>query len=58
MGPFLLEIQVEIEDVHDKLLSLNPGKSVGPDNVHPRVLREAAEYLVVPLINIFRHLLR
>ena len=55
VGPFLLEIQVEIEDVRDQLLGLNPGKSVGPDNVHPRVLREAAEYLVVPLTNIFRH---
>ena len=55
VGPFVLEIQVEIEDVRDKLLSLSPGKSVGPDNVHPRVLWEAAEYLVVPLSNIFRH---
>jgi len=44
-----------MEDVHEKLLGLNPGKSVGPDNIHPRVLKEAADFLVVPLTNIFQH---
>jgi len=50
VGPFLSEIQIEIKDVHEKL---DPVKSAGPDNIHPRVLKEAAGYLVVPLTNIF-----
>jgi len=40
VGPFLSEIQIEIEDVHEKLLGLNPVKSADPDNIHPRVLKK------------------
>jgi len=54
-GPFLSEIQVEMEDVHKNLLGLNPVKSTGPDNIHPRVPTEVADYLVASLINIFHH---
>ncbi|XP_071944903.1 uncharacterized protein [Antedon mediterranea] len=41
------------EQVLKKLMSLNPSKSPGPDSIHPRVLKEAAELIADPLTNIF-----
>ena len=41
-------------DVRDMLLSINPNKAVGPDEIHPRVLKETAEILYPPLFRIFR----
>ena len=45
----LNEIHVTEEDITKKLKSLNITKSPGPDNVHPRVLKELAEELATPL---------
>ena len=39
------EISVNVEIVKQLLLRLNWDKSMGPDNCHPRVLKEAAEEL-------------
>ena len=36
-------------------MGLNPFKSAGSDNIHPTVLKKAADYLVVPLTSIFCH---
>ena len=45
----LNELKVSEEDIAKKLKSLNISKSPGPDNVHPRVLKELAEELAIPL---------
>ena len=35
--------------VKDKLNQINPNKSCGPDDIHPRLLREVAEYISEPI---------
>ncbi len=37
------------EDVHQQLINLNPRKSEGADEVHPRILTSLAHYLAAPL---------
>ncbi|KAI8493802.1 hypothetical protein Bbelb_281490 [Branchiostoma belcheri] len=49
----LNSINVSVEDVSRRLKNLNPNKSPGPDNIHPRVLKEMAEVLATPLQIIF-----
>ena len=41
------------EDLKRKLKELNPNKSQGPDNIHPRLLTELADQLTYPLLTIF-----
>ena len=40
------------QSVEDKLLNLNPNKSAGPDGLHPRILRELAGPLAIPVCNL------
>ncbi len=47
------DIKFEETSVLNKLLKLNPNKSPGPDNLHPRVLRELAHAIYRPLTAIF-----
>ena len=42
-------ISISIEQVWEQLCRLKPTKSCGPDNIHPRVLREVKEGVVFPL---------
>ncbi|KAI8495249.1 hypothetical protein Bbelb_272350 [Branchiostoma belcheri] len=49
----LNSINVSVEDVSRRLKNLNPNKSPGPDNIHPRILKEIAEVLETPLQIIF-----
>ena len=42
------------DDVRKLLVSINPNKAMGPDDVHPRVLKEAADFLFFPLYCIMR----
>ena len=42
------------EDVLKLLLALNPNKAMGPDEVHPRVLKETASIIYFPLYCILR----
>ena len=50
---FISSINVSRDDIINKLKSLKPDKSPGPDCIHPRVLRELSEELADPLKLIF-----
>ena len=43
-----------VENVEKLLNKMNPGKSPGPDQVHPRVLRGCAKQLAILLTIIFK----
>ena len=53
-GPLLEDVVITPEEVADKLMSLNPNKSPGSDQIHPRVLKEVSGPISVPLSQIFR----
>ena len=40
----LTDYEVKVEEVRKKLAALNLNKSPGPDNIHPRVLKEIVKY--------------
>lgn len=46
-------IAISDQDVKDVLQSLDVSKSCGPDLINPRLLKEGAEYLKIPLKHIF-----
>jgi len=52
-GQCLNEITIEHNDIFYELNRLNPNKSCGPDNCHPRVIKEVKGGLVVPLYLLF-----
>ena len=49
---------VQEETVRDLLLQLDCHKSMGPDEIHPRVLRELAEVIAEPLSIIYQRSLK
>ncbi|KAI8481821.1 hypothetical protein Bbelb_404260 [Branchiostoma belcheri] len=57
-APVLEGIEVTEKAVRDKLEALNPSKSAGPDNFHPRFLKELAGELAYPLTILFNKSLK
>ena len=53
-GPTLEDVVITSNAVEMKLKELNPCKSPGPDQIHPRVLKELACTVSIPLSQIFR----
>ncbi|MEW8542639.1 MAG: reverse transcriptase family protein, partial [Candidatus Thiodiazotropha sp.] len=56
--PLLNSITITNQEVLDVLHSLNISKSCGPDLINPRLLKEGAQYLQIPLTYIFNSSLR
>ena len=54
----LSNISITNEDMQKALYKLNSTKSPGPDQVHPRVLKELAQQLSYPLRRLFEKTLR
>ena len=52
--PPLQDINFTVDDVEKALMKLKVGKSPGPDQLHPRMLRELASVLKIPLFILFR----
>ena len=52
--PFLKEILVSAEGVTKLLKGLNPSKALGPDELHPRVLKELASKLAPVFAHLFQ----
>ena len=50
----MAEIHFDVDTIRKKLSSLNVYKSPGPDNIHPKILKEAAAVLAYPLYLIFQ----
>ncbi|CAM4380368.1 unnamed protein product [Caretta caretta] len=48
-----MEVDMSISEVEAKLEQLNGTKSGGPDNLHPRILKELAHEIASPLARIF-----
>ena len=48
------DIKIDVKLVEKKLAKLKPCKSPGPDNIHPKILREASKTLCYPLSILFQ----
>ena len=53
-----LRLNVTEERVMKLIDNLNPNKSIGPDDVHARIIKELKEYLAEPLAYLFNSTLR
>ena len=51
---FIDDVLFTPEDVKKLLIGVNVNKALGPDEIHPRVLKEAAEVIFLPLYCIMR----
>ena len=51
------ELNVSEEKVNELLKSVNVNKSTGPDNLHPRLLKELANSLTSPITVLFNYTL-
>ena len=41
------------KEVDDEIIALNTSKSKGPDNIHPRLVKETRRYIKTPITKIF-----
>ena len=53
----MTEIIIDKAAILKQLSNLDANKSAGPDNIQPRLLKEAASIITAPLTNIFQSLL-
>ena len=49
----LSTLDISVDNMKNKLKQLNTSKSAGPDNMHPRLLKELAEVIALPLKLLF-----
>ena len=49
-----VEINLTIKTVRKEILSINVNKAIGPDEIHPRMLKELLEYITIPLFIIIK----
>ena len=49
-----VKINLNIEMVRKEILSINTNKAIGPDEIHPRILKELVEYISIPLFIIMQ----
>ena len=49
----MTNLVVDEVTIKDKLEKLNVCKSVGPDGIHPRILKEQCEHICKPLHKLF-----
>jgi len=54
----LQDMTFDISEIEDKLLNLNTNKSLGPNKIHMRLLKEMHSVLSVPLQKLFTRLLQ
>ena len=47
------DLHISAEAIEKKLRQLNPNKSAGPDRIHPRILKETAREISLPLEILF-----
>ena len=49
----MLDFNISVDDVCKKLKQLNDDKSLGPNGIHPMVLKKMAEIYALPVKLIF-----
>ena len=49
----LCQVIFDVADVEKLLKRINPCSAVGPDDIHPRILKEEADVLALPLFSLF-----
>ena len=54
----LTDIDISVDQVKNLMKNLKAQSAAGPDGIHPRVLRECADVLSMPITIIFEHSLR
>jgi len=52
-GQILSDLEISENEVFDKLMNLDITKSMGPDNLHPRLLKEISKEISCPLALLF-----
>ena len=51
----LCQVTFRVADVGKLLKQVNPYSAMGPDYIHPRILKEAADTLALPLLSLFSY---
>ena len=49
-----IQVNITIDMLRREIISINPNKAVGPDEIHPKMLKELVDYVTIPLSNIMK----